>query len=238
MNLQKLYFNWSSGKDSALALYYLMQNKQYSIEKLLTSMNSHYNRISMHGVHRKVYNAQVKSIGIPAMTIELPENTDMELYEQKLSEVIQTLKEENFTHCGFGDIFLQDLRNYREKQLQPFNITPVFPLWGRETRELVYKFLELGFKTIIVSAMDSHLNSDFVGQIIDKSLINALPKHVDPCGENGEFHTFCFDGPIFQYPIDIKTGEKIHKTYTTQNDGNSDKKTGVWYCDILLNKET
>lgn len=239
MNKLKTYFNWSSGKDSALALYHILQDQRYTVKELITTINSHYNRVSMHGLKKELLIAQTNAINIPASLIELPEMPSMELYEQKMTETISRLKKEGFTHTVFGDIFLEDLRTYREQQLAQQNIKAIFPLWKQDSKALLNEFLNLGFKTIIVCANSKYFNEDFVGTVIDKNFINNLPDGVDPCGENGEFHTFCFDGPIFNNPISFSIGEKIYREYDTpktNNDSvciNDAEKYGVWYCDLI-----
>ncbi|PWH83145.1 diphthine--ammonia ligase [Algibacter marinivivus] len=234
----KTYFNWSSGKDSALALYHLLQNENYAVEELVTTVNSHYNRVSMHGLRQELLIAQTNAIGITASLIELPEMPSMAVYEQKMSETVSRLKQDEFTHSAFGDIFLEDLRDYRDKQLTKQSLSSVYPLWKRNTKELLNEFLDLGFKTIIVCANSKYFDENFVGTVIDKNFINNLPKGVDPCGENGEFHTFCFDGPIFKNPIDFQIGEKVYREYDTPKTDDSvcrsdSEKYGVWYCDLI-----
>ncbi|WP_298500217.1 diphthine--ammonia ligase [uncultured Algibacter sp.] len=239
MNKHKTYFNWSSGKDSALALYHLLQDNRYTVDKLITTVNSHYNRVSMHGLRKELLIAQTKALNITASLIELPEMPSMEVYEQKILETVTRLKNDGFTHTAFGDIFLEDLRTYRENQLAKQGFKAVFPLWKRDTKELLTEFLDLGFKTIIVCANSKYFGEDFVGTVIDKHFISNLPKDVDPCGENGEFHTFCFDGPIFNKPIDFTIGEKVYREYgspKTDNDSvckSDSEKYGVWYCDLI-----
>ena len=232
----KTYFNWSSGKDSALALYHLLQDDQYAVEELITTVNSHYNRVSMHGLRKELLLAQTNALNIKSSLIELPEMPSMEIYEQKMTDIVTRLKDDGFTHSAFGDIFLEDLKAYREKQLAEVGLKAVFPIWKRDTKELIYEFLDLGFKTIIVCANSKYFNEDFVGTVIDKHFIDNLPKGVDPCGENGEFHTFCFDGPIFNKPIEFTIGEKVYREYNTPKTDDSICKTdkyGVWYCDLI-----
>ncbi|WP_363317916.1 ATP-binding protein [uncultured Algibacter sp.] len=209
MNKHKTYFNWSSGKDSALALYHLLQDNRYSVDELITTVNSHFNRVSMHGLRKELLIAQTNALNIPASLIELPEMPSMEVYEQKMIDTVLRLKKDGFTHTAFGDIFLEDLRVYRENQLAKQNIKAVFPLWKRDTKALLNEFLNLGFKTIIVCANSKYFDEDFVGTVIDENFIKNLPEGVDPCGENGEFHTFCFDGPIFKTPIKFKGLSRI-----------------------------
>ena len=235
MNKHKTYFNWSSGKDSAIALYYLLQNKNYSVDELITTVNSHYNRVSMHGLRKELLMTQTKALNIKASLIELPEMPSMEIYEQKMLETVIRLKNDGFTHSAFGDIFLEDLRVYREEQLAKQGFKAVFPIWKRNTKALLNEFLDLGFKTIIVCANSKYFDENFVGTIIDKDFIDNLPEGVDPCGENGEFHTFCFDGPIFKNPIEFTIGEKVYREYNTpKSDDDSicksdSEKYGVWY---------
>lgn len=232
----KTYFNWSSGKDSAIALYYLLQSENFSVEKLVTTVNSHYNRVSMHGLRNELLVAQTNAINIPASLIELPEMPSMEVYEQKMTETISQLKSEGFTHAAFGDIFLEDLKAYRENQLEKAGIKTVFPIWKKDTKALLTEFLDLGFKTIVVCANSKYFGEDFVGTIIDKHFIENLPEGVDACGENGEFHTFCFDGPIFNNPVEFTIGEKVYREYDNPNTDDSickSEKYGVWYCDLI-----
>jgi uncharacterized protein (TIGR00290 family) len=239
MSIKKTYFNWSTGKDAALALHYLLQDKSFSIEHLLTSVNSHHNRVSMHGLRRELMQKQVETIGLPYSTIELPEQPGMSEYESIMHATVAKLKTEGFTDTAFGDIFLEDLRTYREQQLQPYGITAHFPLWKRNTKELVHEFIDLGFKAITVCIKADLLDVSFVGRIIDHNFIKDLPPDVDPCGENGEFHTFCFDGPVFKQPIPFTIGETIFRKYKAPKEEkdncfskDQDRSMGFWFCDL------
>lgn len=235
----KTYFNWSTGKDSALALYYLLQDETYSVKQLITTVNTHFNRVTMHGLRLELLTAQTEALGIKSSVIELPEMPSMDTYEDIMLKAVSALKDDNFTHSAFGDIYLEDLKVYRENQLATQNIKTVFPLWKRDTKQLITEFLALGFKTIVVCANSKYFDQDFVGTIIDENFIDNLPEGVDPCGENGEFHTFCFDGPIFKNPISFTIGEKVYREYNApKTDDNSvcksDAETyGVWYCDLI-----
>lgn len=238
MKTHKTYFNWSSGKDSALALYHLLQDDNYSVEELITTVNSHYNRVSMHGLRNELLLAQTKALGIKSSFIELPEMPDMDTYEKIMGENVSRLNSQGFTHSAFGDIFLEDLRQYRVDQLAKQGFKAVFPIWKRDTKALIQEFLKLGFKTIIVCANSKYFNEDFVGTVIDEDFIDNLPEGVDPCGENGEFHTFCFDGPIFKEPINFTIGETVYREYNNPNTDDSvcksdSDKYGVWYCDLI-----
>lgn len=230
----KTFFNWSTGKDSALALYYLQKKPEYQVDLLLTSVNSHHDRISMHGLRRSLLEKQAKAIGIPLITIELPESPSMDEYNSIMGEKINSLALQGFTYTAFGDIFLEDLRNYREEKLSHYNIKALFPIWKKDTKELIFSFLDLGFKTIVVCVNGNLLDKSFVGRVIDEQFLKDLPDNVDPCGENGEFHTFCFDGPIFSTPVEFEIGEIVSKSYTSQKTDDETQKTiDFWFCDLI-----
>jgi uncharacterized protein (TIGR00290 family) len=238
----KSFFNWSGGKDSSLALYYALRDNTFSIEKLLTSVNSQHLRISMHGVREELLKQQADAIGIPLQELILPDQPSMLEYEEQMMQIMRQLQEEKFTHSLFGDIFLEDLKAYREAQLAKVNMTAVFPLWKRNTTNLIHEFIDLGFKTIVVCVKSDLLDESFAGRIIDKDFLSDLPANVDPCGENGEFHTFVFDGPIFKKPISFKTGEKVFREYKApenerdkcfDNTPAKPSTMGFWFCDLL-----
>lgn len=231
--LIQAYFNWSGGKDSTLALYKVLQDKQFDIRYLLTTLNEEADRISMHGVRSELLTAQAESLGIPAKKVHLPASSDMQAYESVMSTAIEELKSEGISDCIFGDIFLEDLRTYREEKLREVSIAAHFPLWKRNTLELVREFIDLGFKTIVVCVDASKLDESFAGRVIDNQFLSDLPDNVDPCGENGEFHTFVFDGPIFRYPISFQTGEKVLKTYTVKNQEEKSIEYGFWFQDLI-----
>jgi len=240
MNKLKTYFNWSTGKDSALGLYHLMKDKNYSVEHLLTSVNAQHNRVSMHGLRRELLELQLNEIDLPYSTIELPEQPSMQEYEMLMEQEVLSLQQHGFTHAAFGDIFLEDLRTYREQQLSALNIQSVFPLWKRDTKELLTEFIDLGFKSVLVCIKADLLDQEFAGRIIDADFIKDLPSNVDICGENGEFHTFCFDGPVFKNPIPFEIGEKVYREYQapkTDADSCSSEplksNSGFWFCDLL-----
>ncbi len=228
----KTFFNWSTGKDSALALYHLRRDAAYSVERLLTSVNAAHDRVSMHGLRREFMLAQADAIGLPLKTIELPEQSDMPLYENKMSEAVSALKADGFSHSAFGDIFLEDLRRYREEKLAALSLKAVFPLWKRDTRGLMREFLELGFKAVVVCVNSDFLDASFAGRLLDESFLADLPAGVDPCGENGEFHTFCFAGPVFRQAIPFRIGERVLREYPAPAAGGK-KHAGFCFCDIL-----
>lgn len=238
----KSFFNWSGGKDSSLALYHALNNKSYSIQKLLTNVNKQYRRVSMHGVREELLEQQAEAIGIPLQKLVLSDQPTMLEYEEHMMQTMKQLQEEKFTHSIYGDIFLEDLKTYRETQLAKAGMSAVFPIWKRDTTELMHEFIDLGFKTIIVCVKAELLDASFTGRIIDKAFLQDLPDNVDPCGENGEFHTFVFDGPIFKKPVSYKIGEKVFREYKApENDKDKcftnqplrPSSLGFWFCDIL-----
>lgn len=239
----KAIFNWSSGKDSALALYLTLQEQQFDVVGLLTSINTQYQRISMHGVRVALLESQAKSIGLPLHKLEIPEMPTMEVYDELMKHKMLSLTAMGVTHSLFGDIFLEDLRKYREDKLTAVDLEGVFPLWKKDTTELIREFLSLGFKTIVTCVNERYLDQSFVGRVIDEQFIRDLPENVDVCGENGEFHTFTFDGPIFSGPIAFEIGEIVYRKYerpkqetsNTACDTNSPDTFdyGFWYCDLI-----
>lgn len=244
MQSLKTYFNWSSGKDSALALQYLLKDKNYSVELLVTTINKSYNRISMHGVRKELLIKQSEAIGIPYHLIELPDEPSMKEYEKEMKKSTDFFLQHNFECAAFGDIFLEDLKKYREEQLAPYPIKPVFPLWKKDTSDLIHEFIESGFKAITVCVDANMLNASFAGRMIDKNFIKDLPSNVDVCGENGEFHTFCFDGPVFKTPVSFTLGEKVYREYKAPKNNKNNhlaaskaSNMGFWFCDLLPGKD-
>lgn len=220
INSEKAYLNWSSGKDSALSLYRTSKDTKFSVEKLITTISSEYRRVSMHGLREELLQKQAKSIGIPLEVIELPEMSSMSTYDCTMNQLMERLEIAGFRKAIFGDIFLEDLRRYRESKFKTTSIQPVFPLWKEDSRKLMNEFIELGFKAIVVCTNSTYLDDSFCGRVLDNSFVEDLPGNVDPCGENGEFHTFVYDGPIFKYPVSFDIGQKVRKTY--QPSGNDD----------------
>lgn len=232
-------FNWSGGKDSTLALHYVLQDPSIEIRYLVTTVTEKYNRISMHGVREALLISQAESIGIPLYQIRLDEMPDMETYDASMAFHLKKLKKEGVTHSIFGDIFLEDLRIYREKKLSEVGMQAIFPLWNKNTKDLIQEFIKLTYKTIIVCTQSNLEN--FCGEVITAQLIDKLPEGIDPCGENGEFHTFVFEGPVFRYKIDFTPGEKVFRTYPaplSQDKSTAEsippaKISGFWYIDLV-----
>jgi len=242
---RKAVISWSGGKDSAIALHKVLTGGEIEVKYLLTTVNEHFNRISMHGVRVELLDAQAERIGIPLVKVLLPEMADMETYERTMAHTLGGLKNKGITSLIFGDIFLEDLRKYREMQLGKVKFGAIFPLWNMPTKKLIRDFIDLGFKAIIVCVDERFLDKSFAGRNIDEAFINDLPPGVDPCGENGEFHSFVYDGPIFRRPISLTKGEIVYRRYERpreQKQTYDDRQrtpdpysTGFWYCDLMKN---
>lgn len=204
---EKAIVSWSGGKDSALALYETAA--EYEIVALLTTVTSDYDRISMHGVRRCLLEQQAAALGYPLEQVMIPPRCVNEEYENRMRSALTRFRSEGVTRVVCGDIFLEDVRRYREERLLSEGLTGVFPLWQRETRPLARQFMQLGFRTMLC-CIDTHvLDERFAGRLFEESLLAELPANVDPCGENGEFHTFVFDGPNFARPVPYRLGEYV-----------------------------
>lgn len=197
-----------SGKDSTLALYDLLKSNEYEVKLLFATVTDGFKRTSIHGVREELLESQAESIGLPLQKIRIPEQCSNEIYGAIMEKEIRKIKEVGIDHIAFGDLFLEDVRQYREQMLKQVGITPLFPLWGYNTTDLIHRFLSLGFRTITTCVDLTKLQEDFSGREIDLHFLEELPDDVDPCGENGEFHSFVFDGPIFKKPIDFEVGSK------------------------------
>ncbi|MDB5251290.1 MAG: diphthine--ammonia ligase [Flaviaesturariibacter sp.] len=234
----KAFLNWSGGKDSSLALYHARLGG-LPVEALLTSMNAAHGRISMHGVRRELLQRQAASLGLPLHTLELTEQPGMETYEAALRSAHQEFAASGFSDAVYGDIFLEDLRLYRERMLALDGLQALFPLWKRNTTDLAAEFIALGFRAIVVCVNDSFLGQDFCGRLLDQSFLADLPADVDPCGENGEYHSFVFDGPGFSTPVTFTRGETVYRAYTAPKKEEEECFTapappaGFYFCELL-----
>lgn len=199
--------SWSGGKDSALALYESKNDYDLDIVSLLTTVTEDYERVSIHGVREDLLIAQSKNLGIPLEIIYIPTDCSNEEYSSIMQNRIIKLKKRGIHSVIFGDIFLEDIRQYRERNLSKVDMKPIFPLWNRSTERLAKRFIDLGFKAVITCIDSEFLERYFIGREYNEELLSNLPDNVDPCGENGEFHTFVYDGPIFDDPISLKLGK-------------------------------
>jgi uncharacterized protein (TIGR00290 family) len=207
----KILFSWSGGKDSALALHSIRHNKEFYVAALLTTVTADYDRISMHGVRRELLEKQALSSGLPLEKIPISKKSSNEEYEDRMKSILLRFKNEGVTAVAFGDIFLEDLKKYREENLAKIGLKGIFPLWKQKSYILAKKFIESGFKAIITCVDSKQLDGKFCGREFDEALLSDLPKNVDCCGENGEFHSFVYAGPIFKNEILFKRGEIVFR---------------------------
>jgi uncharacterized protein (TIGR00290 family) len=224
INPEPILFCWSGGKDSAMALHTLLQQSDVRIVALLTTVTEGYERISMHGIRRELLERQAQSIGLPLHEVRIPPQCVNPIYEARMEEALRIHFDQGVRRVAFGDIFLEDLRAYREKNLARIGMTALFPIWKRDTRELIREFHANRFRAVAVCVDPRILAPSFVGRELDQSFFHDLPAHADPCGENGEFHTFVFDGPIFHSLIPVRTGEIVNRD-------------GFVFCDLLSKME-
>jgi uncharacterized protein (TIGR00290 family) len=217
---EPILFCWSGGKDSAMALHTLLQQGDVQIAALLTTVTEGYDRISMHGVRRELLHQQAQSIGLPLHEVLIPPQCVNPTYEARMEEALRIYLDQGVSKVAFGDIFLEDLRAYREKNLSRLDMTAIFPIWKRDTSELIRSFHANKFRAVAVCIDSKILAPSFAGRELDESFFRDLPREADPCGENGEFHTFVFDGPILKSPIQVRTGEVVNRD-------------GFVFCDLL-----
>lgn len=227
MQKPKAVFCWSGGKDSALALYRIIQEDRFQVTALLTTFTAHTRRISMHRIPEQLMDAQAASIGIPLEKV-CPADKSNLAYEQAMEEKLMQLQAAGVTHVLFGDIFLQDLREYRERMLRRLDLQGVFPLWQQDTASLIREFFRAGFGAVTCCVSSMFFSEMDAGRELDAHFIQQLPPGVDPCGENGEFHTFCYRGPLFSKPVPFEKGNK-HVELFQKGSGQD----GFWFIDLL-----
>jgi uncharacterized protein (TIGR00290 family) len=203
--------SWSSGKDSAWALQVLREKGEYAVVGLVTTINEAADRVAMHAVRTRLLEAQAAVVGLPLWKISIPAPCTNEQYEGRMSRLIERAEAENIAAFAFGDLFLADVRSYRERQLASTHVTPIFPLWKRPTAELAAEMIERGVRAKLTCVDPAKLDASFVGRDFDSELLRDLPGGVDPCGENGEFHSFVYDGPMMSRPIPVSVGEVVER---------------------------
>lgn len=209
MKRQRVALSWSSGKDSAWTLHMLRQRPEFEVVGLVTTVNTAFDRVAMHAVRRELLQRQAQAVGLPLFEVPIPYPCSNADYERIMSGHIEDMKRQEISHMAFGDLFLEDIRRYREQQLQGSGITPLFPLWGEPTGTLARTMIAAGLKAVITCVDPKQLAAEYSGRFFDAPLLVSLPDGADPCGENGEFHTFAFDGPMFRHSIDIEIGETV-----------------------------
>jgi uncharacterized protein (TIGR00290 family) len=238
---ERIVFCWSGGKDSALALNRLRSDERYEVVALLTTCNEHFRRVSIHGIRLELLEAQARALGLPLEKVFVSQHSSNEEYSQKMAVCLTTYKARGVSACAFGDIFLEDLRHWREQNLAQLGLAGVFPIWKVDSRTLLREFFEQGFGSIVCCVDDACLDENAVGRFVDQEFIRSLPPQVDPCGENGEFHSFTFAGPIFQQPVRFRIGAKVYRPLEQTHPGmtcpvspNERQPTrGFWFCDLL-----
>lgn len=209
--LPKAWLSWSSGKDSAWALETLRRHFQVEVTALLTTVNATHGRVAMHAVREELLRRQADAVGLPLVVVPLPWPCPNFTYEEAMAQAVANARNQGVSHMAFGDLFLADVRRYREEKLRASGITPLFPLWGSDTAALARKMLAAGLRARLTCVDPAKLDASFAGRPFDESLLADLPDSVDPCGENGEFHTFCFDGPVFRVPIPVTNAETVER---------------------------
>ena len=218
--MKPVLMSWSGGKDSCLALYELQKAQNYSTAALLTTVTRDYDRISMHGVRRILLERQARALGLPLYEVFITKDATNEEYEEKIGEALSLYRDRGIDSIVFGDLFLEEIRAYRDQFLARHKMFGVYPLWMRPTTELIREFIDLGFKAVITCVNGEVLGASFSGMMIDEDFLSALPSNVDPCGENGEFHSFVFDGPTFKEAVKFSVGEKVARD-------------SFWFCDLV-----
>ncbi len=216
--MARVLLSWSSGKDSAWTLHVLRQHSDCEIAGLLTTINTEFDRVSMHGTRRTVLEAQARAAGLPLWTVPLPWPCSNEIYEDRMRETCARAVNQGVQAIAFGDLFLRDIRAYREKQLQPTGLQPLFPLWQLPTAALAREMLACGLRARLTCIDSKQLPASFAGRDFDADLLRDLPSHVDPCGENGEFHTCVYAGPMFDLAIPLEAGEIVSREDFTYAD--------------------
>ena len=221
---ERVVFSWSGGKDSALALDELLKSDRHEIVALLTTVADPYRRISNHGVRERLLEMQAEAIGLPPDKLYLPSGPSdactFEQYEKLMGDKMAEYRDVGVMLVAHGDVFLQDLREYREKNLARLGMKALFPIWDRDSTELIHTFIRLGFKAYVTCVDGEKLPASFAGRAIDAAFVRDLPEGVDPCGENGEYHSFVYAGPIFRRPLDVRVGETVSRE-------------GRYYADLL-----
>jgi uncharacterized protein (TIGR00290 family) len=222
--------NWSSGKDAAYTLWILRQQNK-AVDSLLTTLNESNDRVSMHGLRGSLLDRQAASIGLPLHKITLPDPCSMDEYNNLMQSALVSYDHYKHKKAVYGDIFLRDLREYREQQLSKAGFEAEFPLWDCDTKQLALQIIDAGFKAVVVCVNAARLDATYCGRDFDRRFIDELPENVDPCGENGEFHTFVFDGPVFKKPVRVRQGQTVKRIYPSDTNGSFDRE--FYYTDLL-----
>lgn len=217
---KRVLLSWSSGKDSAWTLHELRKQSDVEVVGLLTTVNETHDRVAMHAVRRELLLAQAEATGLPLWQVNIPSPCSNERYEEVMRQVVGRAGEEGITHMAFGDLFLEDIRAYRESRLEGTGLEPIFPLWQRPTLDLAREMIAGGLIAHLTCVDPKQVPQDLVGRRFDESLLSDLPQSADPCGENGEFHSFVSAGPMFRAPVEIQIGDTLERD-------------GFWFADVV-----
>lgn len=217
----KVLVSWSTGKDSAYALHKIRQTDSYEVVGILSTITEEYDRVSMHATRHELLKQQAAQLDLPVYPVFIPAICSNGIYAARMQWLLEQVRNQGVTHIVFGDLYLEDIRQYRESKLAVVGIKPIFPLWGSDTRQLAREMIDIGMKAVITCIDPRKLNHSFVGRQFDQQLLADLPENVDPCGENGEFHTFVYAGPMFSYPIAVSIGVAVERD-------------GYLFADVLL----
>lgn len=207
--MEPIVMSWSGGKDSCMALHELQQSEEHRAVALMTTITEDYDRISMHGVRRELLQRQAESLGLPLHEVSIPAVATNEVYENVMSEALGLHRDQGLATIAFGDLLLEDIRAYRDRLVERNGMRALYPVWGRDTEWFVRNFIARGFKAVITCVDTAVLDAAFAGRMIDADLLADLPAKVDPCGENGEYHSFVFDGPMFAQAVEFSIGERV-----------------------------
>jgi uncharacterized protein (TIGR00290 family) len=207
----RAFVSWSSGKDSAFALCEARRLGLAEIVGVVTTVNERYDRVAMHGVRSELLDRQIAALNVPAIKVLIPSPCTNEIYEARMADACAAIKASGVHHIVFGDLFLEDIRAYRERNLAALGMTPIFPLWGRDTRRLATEMIDSGLVAYLVCLDPNRTPASFGGRRFDATLLKEIPAHVDPCGENGEFHTVVTQGPMFSKPISVSIGQTVER---------------------------
>jgi len=219
-DVKPVLMSWSGGKDSFLALYEIQKSSKYRVAALLTTITREYDRISMHGVRRVLLERQAASLGLPLHQVLISKGASNEEYEMEMARAFSEYQQNGIDSVVFGDLFLEDIRAYRDQFLTKYRMKGLYPIWRRNTTDLIKEFIELGFKAVLSCVDSKSLDKSFAGKTIDQDFLYSLPANIDPCGENGEFHTFVYDCPSFAQPVKFAIGETVSRD-------------GFWFCDLV-----
>lgn len=233
MDRIRISLSWSGGKDSAFALWKVINDERYEVVGLHTTLGEDSRRVGMHGIHKELIEAQAEALALRLDKIYYPASGDNAAYEKAMWKYLSSLEAEGVKHIAYGDILLEDLKKYREEKLLERGFSAIFPLWGADTRVLGEEFVQTGFRTALCAADADKIDKYWLGRDYDRMFLAQLPADVDPCGENGEFHSFCYAGPIFQKPLQVYCKEVVRRSYAITLENGEKGKKHYWFAEMI-----